>query len=48
MPPTAPCGTPCEAVVLARLNVAGEDRGIKVFLVPIHDGVNMHKGVVSK
>ena len=48
MPPTSPCGIPCEAVVLARLKVGGEDRGIKLFLVPVHDGVNMHEGVVSK
>ena len=48
MPPTSPCGIPCEAIVLARLRVGGEDRGIKLFLVPIHDGLNMHEGVVSK
>ena len=48
MPPTSPCGIPCEAVVLARLIVSDEDRGIKLFLVPLHDGVDMYKGVVSK
>ncbi|KAI0066072.1 acyl-CoA dehydrogenase NM domain-like protein [Artomyces pyxidatus] len=48
MPPTTPCGIPCVAVVFARLVVEGEDRGVKPFLVPLHDGAHMYEGVVSK
>ncbi|KAK0459242.1 uncharacterized protein EV420DRAFT_1269317 [Desarmillaria tabescens] len=45
MPPTVPCGIPCIAIVFARLVVGNADRGIKPFLVPIHDGEHMHAGV---
>lgn len=49
MPPTAPCGIPCVSIVFARLVTAqGEDRGVKSFVVPLHDGVEMYDGVVSK
>ncbi|TFY70717.1 hypothetical protein EVG20_g2294 [Dentipellis fragilis] len=48
MPPTTPCGVPCVAVVMARLVVGGEDRGVKPFVVPLHDGERMHTGIVSK
>jgi len=48
MPPSIPCGTPSSAVVFARLLVDGEDRGVKFFLVPIHDGYSMHPGVTAK
>ncbi|KAJ7226933.1 acyl-CoA dehydrogenase NM domain-like protein [Mycena pura] len=48
MPPTTPCGIPCVAVVFARLIVDRTDRGIKPFLVPIHDGRTMYRGIVSR
>lgn len=48
MPPSVPNGTPSRAVVFARLVVDGEDRGIKPFLVPIHDGHSMCPGITSK
>ncbi|KAJ7481909.1 acyl-CoA dehydrogenase NM domain-like protein [Mycena latifolia] len=48
MPPTTPCGIPCVAVVYARLIVDHEDRGVKPFLVPLHDGRTMHRGIISK
>jgi len=48
MTPTAPCGIPCIAVVMARLMVDTEDRGIKPFAVPLHDGMNLHEGVTVK
>ncbi|THH16516.1 hypothetical protein EW146_g4131 [Bondarzewia mesenterica] len=48
MPPTAPAGTPCVAVVFAKAIINGEDCGIRPFVVHIHDGKDMHPGVVSK
>ncbi|OCH86126.1 acyl-CoA dehydrogenase NM domain-like protein [Obba rivulosa] len=48
MPPTMPVGTPCIAVVFARLIVDGEDRGIRPFIVPLNDGDQMCKGVESR
>ncbi|KAJ3515201.1 hypothetical protein NLJ89_g1901 [Agrocybe chaxingu] len=48
MPPTAPMGDPMIAVVFAKTIVKGEDHGIKPYLVPINDGVHMHKGVTCK
>ncbi|KAF9467065.1 acyl-CoA dehydrogenase NM domain-like protein [Collybia nuda] len=48
MPPTAPSGTPCVSIVHARLLVGGEDFGPKVFLIKLHNGKEMSKGVVSK
>ena len=48
MSPTKPMGDPCVAIVFASTIINGEDRGIKPFLVPINDGVNMHPGVVCK
>ncbi|KAK0495006.1 acyl-CoA dehydrogenase NM domain-like protein [Armillaria luteobubalina] len=45
MPPTVPCGIPCVAIVFARLIVDSADRGIKPFVVPIHDGEHMYSGV---
>ncbi|CAA7262230.1 unnamed protein product [Cyclocybe aegerita] len=48
MPPTAPMGDPTIAVVFAKTMVNGESHGIKPFLVPINDGVHMHKGVTCK
>ncbi|TFK45974.1 acyl-CoA dehydrogenase NM domain-like protein [Heliocybe sulcata] len=48
MPPTVPCGIPCVAIVFARLIVRGEDRGVKPFLVPLHDGEQMYEGITSK
>lgn len=41
-------GDKCVAVVFARALVNGEDHGVKPFLVPINDGINMHPGVVCK
>ncbi|KAF8903470.1 acyl-CoA dehydrogenase NM domain-like protein, partial [Gymnopilus junonius] len=48
MPPTKPMGDPCVAIVFASTIVEGENYGIKAFLVPINDGVNMHPGVICK
>ncbi|KAJ7267765.1 acyl-CoA dehydrogenase NM domain-like protein [Mycena rebaudengoi] len=48
MPPTTPCGIPCVAVVFARLFVNHTDRGVKPFLVPLHDGHVMSQGIFSK
>ncbi|PYI24352.1 acyl-CoA dehydrogenase NM domain-like protein [Aspergillus violaceofuscus CBS 115571] len=49
MPPSTPrSGLPTIAVVIARLMVAGEDRGIRPFLVPISDGTQMCTGITSK
>lgn len=48
MPPTAPAGIPCVAVVFARAIVHNEDRGVKAFFVRLHDGFNMAPGVVCK
>jgi acyl-CoA oxidase len=48
MPPTIPAGTPCVAIVWARLKVGTEDRGIRPFIVPLNDGHNMCPGVVAK
>lgn len=49
MPPTTPRGRlPAIAVVVARLVVAGEDRGLRPFLVPLGDGRTMCKGVIAK
>jgi hypothetical protein len=38
MPPTAPVGVPCVAIVFARTLVRGEDCGIKPFLIELHNG----------
>ena len=48
MPPSVPCGIPSDGIVFARLLVDGEDRGVKPFLVPIHDGRSMHPGITAK
>ncbi|KAF3405019.1 Peroxisomal acyl-coenzyme A oxidase 3 [Talaromyces pinophilus] len=49
MPPTTPRGgLPVVAVVIARLIVEGEDRGVRPFLVPLGDGREMCKGVIAK
>lgn len=49
MPPTTPRGgLPVVAVVIARLIVEGEDRGVRPFLVPLGDGHEMCKGVIAK
>ncbi|KAL3469699.1 hypothetical protein BJX99DRAFT_267941 [Aspergillus californicus] len=49
MPPTTPRGgLPVVAVVIARLVVEGEDRGVRPFLVPLGDGHEMCKGVTAK
>ncbi|KAH9918440.1 acyl-CoA dehydrogenase NM domain-like protein [Fomitopsis serialis] len=48
MPPTAPMGMPCVAIVFARALIEGEDRGVKPFLVHIHNGKDMNKGIVCK
>ncbi|KAF8903477.1 acyl-CoA dehydrogenase NM domain-like protein [Gymnopilus junonius] len=48
MPPTKPMGDRCVAVVFASTIVEGENHGVKPFLVPINDGVNMHPGVICK
>ncbi|EIM84216.1 acyl-CoA dehydrogenase NM domain-like protein [Stereum hirsutum FP-91666 SS1] len=48
MPPTAPVGIPCLAVVFAQTIVHGENHGIKPFVVHLHDGKNMTTGVTCK
>ncbi|KAL4779779.1 hypothetical protein BJX76DRAFT_361441 [Aspergillus varians] len=49
MPPTTTrSGLPVVAVVIARLIVGGEDRGVRPFLVPLGDGQEMYKGVVAR
>src|SRR5882762_4852120 len=48
MPPTIPAGTPCVAVVWARLKVGSDDRGIRPFIVSLNDGYNMCPGVIAK
>ena len=48
MSPSIPCGTPSDGIVFARLLVDGEDRGVKPFLVPIHDGHSMYPGITEK
>ncbi|KAL2822653.1 putative acyl-CoA oxidase [Aspergillus granulosus] len=49
MPPNTPRnGLPTIAVVIARLIVEGEDRGVRPFLVPMSDGIKMCTGVTSK
>lgn len=48
MPPTTPrSGLPVVAVVLARLIVDSEDRGIRPFVVALGNGKEMCKGVTS-
>ncbi|PYI14707.1 acyl-CoA oxidase [Aspergillus violaceofuscus CBS 115571] len=48
MPPSMPmAGIPRVALVMARLLVEGEDRGIRPFVVPINDGYRMCQGVKS-
>jgi hypothetical protein len=48
MAPTIPAGTPCVAIVWARLKVGTDDRGIRPFIVPLNDGHNMCPGVIAK
>ncbi|KAL3455375.1 acyl-CoA dehydrogenase/oxidase [Aspergillus heterothallicus] len=49
MPPTSPQpGFPRVAIVIARLTVDGQDRGLCPFLVWLNDGYKMHKGVSIK
>ncbi|KAL3428653.1 putative acyl-CoA oxidase [Aspergillus tetrazonus] len=49
MPPNTPRnGLPTIAVVIARLIVKGEDRGVRPFLVPMSDGTKMCTGITSK
>jgi hypothetical protein len=48
MPPTTPAGTPCIAIVWARLKIGADDRGIRPFIVPLNAGRNMHVGVTAK
>ncbi|KAF9650292.1 hypothetical protein BDM02DRAFT_3222827 [Thelephora ganbajun] len=42
-----PSSMPSEAIVFARLAVDGEDRGIKPFLVPLHNGSSMSSGITT-
>jgi acyl-CoA oxidase len=48
MSPTIPAGTPCVAIVWARLKVGTEDRGIRPFIVLLNDGHTMYPGVTAK
>ncbi len=36
------------AVVFARFIVNGEDRGVKEFMVMLHDGKTMNRGITSR
>jgi hypothetical protein len=49
MPPTTPrCGLPVTAVVIARLIVGSEDRGVKPFVVALGNVKEMCNGVTCK
>lgn len=48
MPPTAPAGMPCVAIVFARTIIKDEDCGVKPFIVHLHNGRDMHRGIVSR
>ncbi|KAB8238775.1 acyl-CoA dehydrogenase NM domain-like protein [Aspergillus alliaceus] len=49
MPPTSPIpGFPRVGIVIARLLVDGEDRGVRPFIVWLNDGWRMCKGVSAK
>ena len=49
MPPTAPKGNmPRVAIVIARLMVNGENRGVRPFVVALGDGTQMAKGIAAK
>ncbi|KAL4957007.1 acyl-CoA dehydrogenase NM domain-like protein [Aspergillus filifer] len=49
MPPTTTrSGLPVVALVIARLVVGSEDRGLRAFIVPINDGREMCKGVSAR
>lgn len=48
MPPTTPVGVPCVAIVLAKLIVDAEDRGVRPFIVALNDGVHMCAGVTAR
>ena len=48
LPPFFSSDIASEAIVFARLAVGGEDRGIKPFLVPLHDGSSMSPGITTK
>jgi len=49
MPPTGPKGQmPRIAIVIARLIVSGEDRGVRPFVVALNNGSEMCKGVSAK
>lgn len=49
MPPTTPIkGFPRVGVVIARLIVAGEDRGLRPFIVWLNDGYQMNDGITSQ
>ncbi|KAF5368954.1 hypothetical protein D9758_003064 [Tetrapyrgos nigripes] len=47
---TAPfsTGTPCVAVVFARMILGDEDKGVRPFVVDIHDGDNLYEGISVK
>ncbi|KAJ7609319.1 hypothetical protein DFH06DRAFT_187211 [Mycena polygramma] len=48
MPPTSPCGVPAVGIVFAKLIVKGQDFGIRPFVLPFNDGVNMMPGITAK
>ncbi|KAI0046889.1 acyl-CoA dehydrogenase NM domain-like protein [Auriscalpium vulgare] len=48
MPPTVPMGTPCVGIVLARLVVENEFRGIRPFIVELNDGMRMCPGITAQ
>jgi acyl-CoA oxidase len=48
MPPTTPSGVPTVAIVFARLIIRDQDRGVRPFLVPLHNGNTMCRGIIRK
>ncbi|KAH7882889.1 acyl-CoA dehydrogenase NM domain-like protein [Phlebopus sp. FC_14] len=49
MPPTLPCGeTPRIGLVMAKLIIRGEDRGVRPFIVALNDGKEMCVGVTAR
>lgn len=48
MPPNVPGGIPGIALIFARLLVEGEDRGLRIFIVNIHDGLRTFPGITVR
>lgn len=48
MPSAIPVGLPCIGIVMARLIVGNEDRGVRPFIVKLNNGIEMCEGVKAK